>query len=145
MLRIEGISNGIVIDHIKAGRAMAIYQYLQLEKSDLSVAIIKNAKSNKSGKKDIIKIEDGENMDIDIDMLGVLDPNITVNYIKDRELKAKRHPRLPERVTNIIYCKNPRCITSDESERELPHIFKLTNREKSVYRCIYCEQKFKRN
>lgn len=142
MLRIEGINNGIVIDHIKAGRAMEIYQYLELEKSDCSVAIIKNAKSNKSGKKDIIKIEDTSNMDIDIDILGVLDPNITVNYIENDQIVEKRHPRLPERVTNIIRCKNPRCITSEE--KEIPHIFKLTNREKNLYRCIYCEQKFKR-
>lgn len=145
MLRIEGINNGIVIDHIKAGRAMAIYQHLQLEKSDYSVAIIKNAKSNKSGKKDIIKIDDTSNLEIDIDILGVLDPNITVNYIKNEEIVEKRHPRLPEQVTNIIRCRNPRCITSDESERELPHIFKLTNREKNIYRCIYCEQMYKRS
>ncbi len=145
MLRIEGINNGIVIDHIKAGRAMIIYQHLQLEKSNYSVAIIKNAKSNKSGKKDIIKIDDTSNLEIDIDILGVLDPNITVNYIKNEKIVEKRHPRLPEKVTNIIKCKNPRCITSDESERELPHIFKLTNREKNVYRCIYCEQMYKRN
>jgi aspartate carbamoyltransferase regulatory subunit len=143
MLRIEGINNGIVIDHIKAGRGMEIYHYLQLEKSDCSVAIIKNAKSNKSGKKDIIKIEDAANMDIDIDILGVLDPNITVNFIKNDTIVEKRHPNLPERVTNIIQCKNPRCITSEE--KKIPHIFKLTNREKNLYRCIYCEQKFKRN
>ena len=142
MLRIEGITNGIVIDHIKAGRAMEIYQYLQLEKYDCSVAIIKNAKSNKSGKKDIIKIEDSPNLEIDIDILGVLDPNITVNYIKNSEIVEKRHPRLPEKVTNIIRCKNPRCITSEE--RQIPHIFKLTNPEKNLYRCIYCEQKYKR-
>ncbi len=142
MLRIEGINNGIVIDHIKAGRAMDIYQYLQLEKYDCSVAIIKNAKSNKSGKKDIIKIEDSPNLEIDIDILGVLDPNITVNYIKNAEIVQKRHPKLPEKVTNIIRCKNPRCITSEE--RQIPHIFKLTNPEKNLYRCIYCEQKYKR-
>ena len=142
MLRIEGINNGIVIDHIKAGRAMDIYQYLQLEKYDCSVAIIKNAKSNKSGKKDIIKIEDSPGLEIDIDILGVLDPNITVNYIKNAEIVQKRHPKLPERVTNIIRCKNPRCITSEE--RQIPHIFKLTNPEKNLYRCIYCEQKYKR-
>ena len=142
MLRIEGINNGIVIDHIKAGRAMEIYQYLQLEKYDCSVAIIKNAKSNKSGKKDIIKIEDSPGLEIDIDILGVLDPNITVNYIKNAEIVQKRHPKLPERVTNIIRCKNPRCITSEE--RQIPHIFKLTNPEKNLYRCIYCEQKYKR-
>lgn len=142
MLRIEGINNGIVIDHIKAGRAMMIYQHLQLEKTDLSVAIIKNARSNKSGKKDMIKIEDPGNMEIDIDILGVLDPNITVNFVENAQIVEKRHPRLPDQVTNIIRCKNPRCITSDE--REIPHIFKLTNREKNVYRCIYCEQKYKR-
>lgn len=140
MLNVGELKEGIVIDHIQAGGAMKIYSYLNLEKMDCSVALIKNAKSNKSGKKDIIKI-DGP-FQVNIDMLGVLDPNITVNFIKDGKIIEKRHPRLPELVTNIIKCKNPRCITS--IEQELPHSFKLTNKEKGIYRCIYCEQKFKR-
>lgn len=139
MLNIGGLKQGVVIDHIKAGGAMEIYHYLQLEKLDCSVAIIKNAKSNKSGKKDIIKI-DGP-LTIDLDMLGVLDPNITINIIENGEIIEKRNLTLPETVTNIIKCKNPRCITS--VEQELPHKFKLTNREKGIYRCVYCEQKFK--
>lgn len=141
MLNIGGLNQGIVIDHIEAGGAMKIYSYLNLEKLDCSVAIIKNAKSNKMGKKDIIKIE-GQ-LDIDLDILGVLDRNITVNIIENGQIITKRNLNLPEKVTNIIKCKNPRCITS--IERELPHSFKLTDRQKGVYRCIYCEQAFKRN
>ncbi|WMJ88334.1 aspartate carbamoyltransferase regulatory subunit [Anaerocolumna sp. MB42-C2] len=141
MLNIGGLSQGIVIDHIEAGGAMKIYSYLNLEKLDCSVAIIKNAKSNKMGKKDIIKIEG--HLDIDLDILGVLDRNITVNIIENGQIITKRNLNLPEKVTNIIKCKNPRCITS--IERELPHSFKLTDKEKGVYRCIYCEQAFKRN
>ncbi len=141
MLNIGGLNQGIVIDHIEAGGAMKIYSYLNLEKLDCSVAIIKNAKSNKMGKKDIIKI-DGS-LDMDLDILGVLDRNITVNIIEDGKITLKRNLNLPEKVTNIIKCKNPRCITS--IEQELPHIFRLTDRQKGVYRCIYCEQAFKRN
>lgn len=141
MLNIGGLSQGIVIDHIEAGGAMKIYSYLNLEKLDCSVAIIKNAKSNKMGKKDIIKIEG--HLDIDLDILGVLDRNITINIIENGQIIKKHNLNLPEKVTNIIKCKNPRCITS--IERELPHSFKLTDREKGVYRCIYCEQAFKRN
>ncbi|QHQ62170.1 aspartate carbamoyltransferase regulatory subunit [Anaerocolumna sedimenticola] len=141
MLNIGGLNQGIVIDHIEAGGAMKIYSYLNLEKLDCSVAIIKNAKSNKMGKKDIIKIEG--HLDIDLDILGVLDRNITINIIENGQIITKRNLNLPEKVTNIIKCKNPRCITS--IERELPHSFKLTDREKGVYRCIYCEQAFKRN
>ena len=140
MLNISGINQGIVIDHIEAGSAMKIYEYLNLDKLDSSVAIIKNAKSNKMGRKDIIKIE---TLDIDIDLLGVLDRNITINIIEDGVIKEKRNPRLPEKVTNIIKCKNPRCITS--IEQELKHVFKLTDREKGIYRCVYCEQAFKRS
>lgn len=140
MLNIGGLNNGIVIDHIEVGGAMKIYSYLQLEHMDNSVAIIKNAKSNKMGKKDIIKIEG--NIDIDLDMLGVLDHNITINVIEDGKITAKKNPNIPEQVTNIIKCKNPRCITT--VEQEIPHIFKLTNRNKGLYRCIYCEQAFKR-
>ncbi len=139
MLNIGGLKEGVVIDHIKAGRAMEIYQYLNLEKMDCSVAIIKNAKSNKMGKKDIIKIEGP--LTIDLAVLGVLDSNITINIIKDNKIVEKHELVLPERVTNIITCKNPRCITS--VEQELPQTFKLTDREHRIYRCIYCEQKFK--
>lgn len=140
MLNIGGLTQGIVIDHIAVGGAMKIYEYLNLEDMDCSVAIIKNAKSNKMGKKDIIKIE--STLDIDIDVLGVLDHNITINIIEDGVIKEKRNPKLPEKVTNIIKCKNPRCITS--IEQGLKHVFKLTDREKGVYRCIYCEQAFKK-
>lgn len=141
MLNIGGLNQGIVIDHIEAGGAMKIYSYLNLEKLDCSVAIIKNARSNKMGKKDIIKI-DGF-LDMDLDILGVLDRNITINIIENGKIKSKKNLNLPERVTNIIKCKNPRCITS--IEQELPHIFRLTDKQKGVYRCVYCEQAFKRN
>lgn len=140
MLNISGLNSGVVIDHIKAGGAMAVYNYLKLDRLDCQVAIIKNASSNKSGKKDIIKIE--EHTDIDLDMLGVLDPNITVNIIKNGEIVEKRHLTLPTTVTNVIKCHNPRCITS--IEQELPHRFKLTDPAKGLYRCVYCEQKYKR-
>lgn len=140
MLNISGLNSGVVIDHIAAGRSMEIYNYLNLEKMDCSVAIIKNAKSNRMGKKDMIKIEGP--IAIDLDMLGVLDPNITINIIEDGHIVEKRHLNLPSEVTNIIKCKNPRCITS--IEQELPHRFKLTSREKGIYRCVYCEQSFKR-
>ena len=138
MLNISGLNSGVVIDHIAAGGGMQIYNYLNLEKLDCSVAIIKNAKSSKTGKKDMIKIEGP--IAIDLDMLGVLNPNITINIIKEGHIVEKRHLNLPEEVTNIIKCRNPRCITS--IEQELPHKFKLTNREKGIYRCVYCEQKF---
>ncbi|GAA4653349.1 aspartate carbamoyltransferase regulatory subunit [Anaerocolumna aminovalerica] len=139
MLNIGGLTKGIVIDHIAVGGAMKIYEYLNLKDMDCSVAIIKNARSNKMGKKDIIKIE---TFDINIDNLGVWDSNITINIIENGVIKEKRNPRLPEQVTNIIKCKNPRCITS--IEQELKHVFKLTDREKGIYRCIYCEQAFKK-
>ena len=139
MLNIGGLNEGVVIDHIQAGGAMKIYEYLNLEKLDCSVAIIKNARSNKMGKKDIIKI-DGP-LAIDLNVLGVLDHKITNNIIKDNDIVEKKKLSLPETVTGIIKCKNPRCITS--IEQELPHTFKLTDREKRIYRCIYCESKFK--
>ena len=141
MLNIGGLNEGIVMDHIHAGGAMEIYNYLNLEKLDCSVAIIKNAKSNKMGRKDIIKID--QIIDIDFDMLAVLEPNMTINYIKDGVRVEKKQLNLPERIYGIIKCKNPRCITS--IEQELPHRFKLTNREKAIYRCEYCEQSFKNN
>lgn len=140
MLNIGGLNEGVVIDHIKAGGAMEIYNYLGLEKLDCSVAIIKNARSNKMGKKDIIKIEGP--LTINLDILGVLDSNITINVIQDNEIVEKRLLPLPDMVTNVIKCKNPRCITS--IEHELPHRFKLTDKDNRVYRCLYCEQKFSR-
>ena len=140
MLNIGGLNEGVVIDHIKAGGAMEIYHYLQLEKLDCSVAIIKNARSNKMGKKDIIKIEGP--LTVNLDILGVLDSNITINIIQDNEIVEKRTLELPDTVTNVIRCKNPRCITS--AEQELPHRFKLTDKENRIYRCMYCEQKFTR-
>lgn len=140
MLNIGGLNEGVVIDHIKAGGAMEIYNYLGLEKFDCSVAIIKNARSNKMGKKDIIKIEGP--ITVNLDILGVLDSSITINVIRDNEIVEKRTLALPEMVTNVIKCKNPRCITS--IEQELPHRFKLTDKENRVYRCLYCEQKFSR-
>lgn len=136
---IDSITNGIVIDHIKAGKSMEIYEILNLDKLDCSVAIIKNATSRKYGKKDVIKID--SLIDLNLDVLGYIDPGLTVNYIENGQLKAKRHLELPERVTNVIRCKNPRCITT--TEQELPHIFKLTDRETRTYRCIYCETKAK--
>lgn len=139
MLNIGGLQEGIVIDHIQAGGAMKIYDYLNLEKLDCSVAIIKNARSNKMGKKDIIKIEGP--LDIDLNVLGVLDHKITINIIRDNEIVEKKKLSLPETVTGIIRCRNPRCITS--IEQELAHSFKLTDRDKRIYRCIYCESKFK--
>lgn len=140
MLNIGGLSNGIVIDHIQAGRAMDIYHYLNLEKSDCCVAIIKNAKSSKMGKKDIIKI-DGP-IRVDLNMLGVLDDYLTINIIENGKIVIKKSLELPKEVSNIIRCKNPRCITS--IEQELPHVFKLTNKEKALYRCVYCEEAFDR-
>ena len=140
MLNIGGLNEGVVIDHITAGGAMDIYKYLGLEKLDCSVAIIKNARSNKMGKKDIIKIEGP--ITVNLDILGVLDSSITINVIRDNEIVEKRTLALPEMVTNVIKCKNPRCITS--IEQELPHRFKLTDKENRVYRCLYCEQKFSR-
>ena len=136
-MKIDSIKNGIVLDHIKAGKSMEIYKYLGLDKLDCSVAIIKNAVSSKMGKKDIIKIAD--NLDLNLDVLGYIDPDITVCYIKDGSIVKKMHLELPERITNIIRCKNPRCITS--VERGLDQVFKLTDRENRVYRCIYCESK----
>ena len=140
MLNIGGLKEGVVIDHIKAGGAMEIYNYLGLENLDCSVAIIKNAKSNKLGKKDIIKIEGP--ITVNLEVLGVLDENITINVIQDNKIVEKKALPLPEVVTNVIKCKNPRCITS--IEQELPHRFKLTDKKNRIYRCMYCEQKFSR-
>lgn len=133
------IEDGIVLDHIKAGRGMELYRILGLDNLDCQVALIKNADSGKMGRKDIIKID--RIIDIDLDAIGYVDPGITVNIIKGGELAKRTHIDLPEEITNVIQCKNPRCITT--TEQELPHVFKLTDRAKRVYRCIYCESKAK--
>ena len=140
MLNIDSLEKGVVIDHIESGKSMEIYRVLELDKLDCSVAIIKNARSKKSGRKDIIKIED--RIDIDLDVLGFIDPNITVNIIDGGHIIGKKHLQLPERIVNVAKCKNPRCITS--VEQELDHVFVLTDPEKGVYRCMYCEQEYKR-
>ena len=129
------IKDGIVLDHITAGMGMELYAILGLDKLDCQVAIIKNADSKKYGKKDIIKIDKA--IDIDFDVLGYVDERITVNIIKDGKLLKREHLETPDEIKNVIKCKNPRCITT--VEQELPHVFKLTDREKKVYRCIYCE------
>lgn len=136
-MNIDSIRNGYVIDHIKAGTAMKLYQFLNLEKLDCAIAIIRNAQSGKSGKKDIIKID--ALIDLDLDVLGYIDPGITVNLVKDGEIIEKRKLELPNELNGVIKCKNPRCITS--VEQELPQRFKLTDAETGVYRCIYCEAK----
>lgn len=138
-MQINPINNGIVLDHITAGKIMELYHFLHLEELNCSVAIIKNADSKRMGKKDILKID--ADIDLDLDVVGYIDPNITVNIIKNGEVIKTTKLELPERVTDVIKCKNPRCITS--SEQELPHIFKLVDRENKVYRCIYCESKAK--
>lgn len=138
-MRIGTIIDGVVIDHIPAGRGMELYRYLGLESSECEVALIKNAPSAKRGRKDIIKIN--EALDLNYDILGYIDPGITINIIKNGERVKKMHPELPETITDVIHCKNPRCITS--IEQELPHVFKLADREKGIYRCVYCETKAK--
>ena len=141
MLNVGAIIEGFVLDHIKAGMSLSIYHDLKLDELDCCVAIIKNAKSNKMGKKDILKVEC--NIDnLDLDILGFIDHNITVNIIKDERIVEKRALKLPTSVTNVIKCKNPRCITS--IEQELDQIFLLTDPEHEVYRCKYCEAKYKK-
>ena len=135
-MNIDSITNGIVLDHITAGKSMQIYHDLNLDKLDCSVAIIKNVKSNKLGRKDIIKID--QDYSINLDVLGYIDPEITVSIIKDGETIEKKKVELPEKIVNILKCKNPRCITT--TEQGIDHIFKLANQEKRVYRCIYCEE-----
>ena len=139
MMKVTAVNNGVVIDHITAGKCMKLYQFLDLDHVDATIALIKNAPSQKMGKKDIIKID--TELELDLDALGYIDPNVTINIVKDGVCVKKVHQQLPERLTNIIQCKNPRCITS--VEQEIPHIFKLTDREKGEYRCIYCESKAK--
>ncbi len=139
-MNIGQIKDGIVLDHITAGRSMHIYNILKLDKLDCTVAMIQNAPSGKMGKKDIIKIS--THMDLNLDILGYLDPGITVNVIRDGKVAERRHLCLPSRVVDVIKCKNPRCITS--TERDIVHEFRLTDAEHKVYRCIYCEQKAER-
>lgn len=140
-MNIDSINNGIVIDHIEAGKSMEIYKYLGLEELECSVAIIKNVKSKKTGKKDIIKIDDDINVNMDI--LGYIDTNITVNIIKNGEIIKKAHMELPQKLVNIIKCENPRCITT--VEREIDQVFELANKESKLklYRCKYCEAEAK--
>ena len=138
-MNIDSIKNGIVIDHITAGQGMRIYNLLGLDSLDCSVALIKNVSSRKMGKKDIIKID--SDFDVDTDILGYVDPDVTVNIIKDGKTVEKKSIALPEKLTGVLTCKNPRCISV--TEQELPQIFKLTDRARRVYRCLYCETKAK--
>ena len=140
MLNVGALREGYVLDHIKAGKAMTIYHDLKLDKLDCTVAIIKNARSQKMGKKDIIKVECPIE-DLDLDILGFIDHNITVNIIKDEKIVAKKELKLPKQVVNVIKCKNPRCITS--IEQGLDQIFVLADEENEVYRCKYCEEKYR--
>ncbi|MCI9390433.1 MAG: aspartate carbamoyltransferase regulatory subunit [Lachnospiraceae bacterium] len=139
MLNVGQINEGFVLDHITAGKSMTIYHDLGLDKLDCTVAIIKNARSNKMGKKDILKVEcDIDTLDLDI--VGFIDHNITVNIVKDAQIVEKKKLRLPSKIVNVIRCKNPRCITS--IEQGLKQIFLLTDEEKEIYRCKYCEEKY---
>lgn len=138
-MNIDGVKTGIVLDHIQAGKAMVIYQLLRLDKISNTVAVIQNATSGKYGRKDIIKID--EQIELDLDVLGYVDSNITVNIVEDGKLKEKKHLALPEKLDNVIMCKNPRCITS--VEQEIVHSFRLTDRENKVYRCVYCDAEHK--
>lgn len=139
MLNVGKIEQGFVLDHIKAGTSLNLYNHLGLDKEDCTVAIIKNAKSNKMGKKDILKVECDINK-LNLDVLAFIDNSITVNVIKDGEIVEKKDLTLPKEITNIIKCKNPRCITS--IEQGLPHIFFLADEAKKIYRCRYCEEKY---
>lgn len=140
MLSVGQMTEGVVLDHIEAGKSMQLYKYLKLDKMDCCVAIIKNAHSNKMGKKDIIKVECPIEQ-LDLNVLGYIDHNITVNIIRDGHIADKKKLSLPRQLVNIIHCKNPRCITSVEPE--LDHIFLLSDPEKEIYRCRYCEEKYK--
>lgn len=141
MLSVGQLNEGFVLDHIEAGKSMEIYHYLKLDKLDCCVAIIKNARSNKMGKKDIIKVECSLDM-LNLDVLGFIDHNITVNIIRNGEIVEKRALKLPKKIVNVIKCKNPRCITS--IEQGLDHVFFLADEEKEIYRCQYCEEKYRR-
>ena len=140
-MKIDSIVNGIVIDHIGAGRAMLLYKLLKLDKlQDHSVAMIMNVQSQKMGRKDIIKVD--ADIDLDLDVIAYVDPNATVNVIRDEKLVEKKAIQLPEKLVNVVKCKNPRCIST--TEQELPQVFLLTDRENAVYRCRYCETKAER-
>ena len=136
-MNIDSINNGYVIDHIKAGGSMEVYHHLELDKLDCTVAIIKNVSSKKMGRKDIIKID--SEMEVDLDVLGYIDPNITVNIIKNEVLCEKKNLTLPNQIKDVVKCKNPRCITT--TEQGISHVFELKDEEKRVYRCMYCEAK----
>ena len=138
-MNIDSIHNGVVLDHIQAGKSMDVYKYLHLDELDCSVAIIKNVQSGKMGKKDIIKIDTERELNLDI--IGYVDPGATVNIIKEGRLIEKKIIDMPETLTDVIFCKNPRCITS--VEQELSHVFRLTDKQKKVYRCLYCETQAK--
>ena len=138
MLNIDSIQNGIVLDHIKAGKAMELYRVLELNKLECSVAVLMNVSSTKMGRKDMIKIS--EDIEIGLDILGYIDPGITVNVIRDGKLVEKHSVDLPEKITGYLKCHNPRCITT--TEQELQQVFKLSDRETATYRCIYCEAKY---
>ncbi len=140
MLNVDSLQRGVVIDHIDAGKSMDLYKFLELDKLDCSVAIIKNARSKQFGRKDIIKIEDC--IDLDLDVIGFVDPSITVNIIDNGKITEKKKPCLPARVTNVVTCKNPRCITS--VEQELEQVFVRTDDASTEYHCLYCEQPYKR-
>lgn len=136
---VDPITDGIVLDHIKAGLGMQLYKILRLDELPCSVAMIMNADSNKMGRKDIIKIS--AVIDLDLDVIGYIDPDITINIIQNGRVVKRTNLELPERVTDVIRCRNPRCITS--TEQELPQIFRLTDRERRVYRCLYCDARAK--
>ena len=136
-MTVDEIKNGIVLDHITAGKGMKIYNLLGLDNLECSIALIKNAPSRKMGKKDIIKID--ADIELDTEIIGYIDPDITVNIIKDGKNVEKKTIALPEKLTNVLKCKNPRCISA--TEQELPHIFTLADKEKRIYRCLYCETK----
>ena len=140
-MNIDSIKNGIVIDHITAGKGMELYRLLSLGDLNCTVALIKNVGSKKMGKKDIIKID--ADIDLNMDILGYVDPNVTVNIIRDGKTIEKKRIGLPERLIDVIKCKNPRCITT--TEQELSHVFVLTDKEAHVYRCLYCEAKANEN
>ena len=138
-MNVDGVNTGIVLDHIKAGKSMDIYNYLGLDKLDCAVALLQNVSSTKYGKKDIIKID--SDIQLDFDVLGYIDSNITVNIVKDGKLQKKYHMELPQTLTDVLKCKNPRCITS--VEQEITHIFKLADKGKGTYRCMYCDAELK--
>ncbi len=139
MLNVGKIEEGFVLDHIPAGKSMAIYRYLKLDQLDCTVAIIKNAKSNKMGKKDILKVE-CDIHSLDLDILGFIDKDITVNIIQNGEIVGKKKLSLPQEIRGVVKCHNPRCISS--IEQELPQIFVLSDPQRGIYRCKYCEEKF---